>query len=250
MDEHIISINQQKENTVQFQVSIEGTDASDITVRLVMDLNNGTLIMFPCVKINGSEYEARIPVLSHIERTAYPCYIEVLTNGYYFKAMKGVINVMGSATITAQPTAVMPKKSPESTKDKEEKDADQKEEGFDVLKTKPTLPSLGVSGVKELAERAVRDAIASTKSKTVKPVVKEEKSTKEETKAEKTLVGEAVVEVSKMPEIVPIVDVPAGIISPSARDINDSKVKNVLESMGITVKPKRQIPKLKINRKT
>lgn len=168
MDEHIISINQQKENTVQFQVSIEGTDADDAIVRLVVDLNNGTLLMFPCVNIEGNSYEAKMPVLSHIERTAYPCYIEVITNGYYFKAMRGVVNVVGSATITAQPTTTFVKKTTEKEKEgsKEESETEEKtkEESLDVFSTKPTLPSLGVSGIRELADKAVTEAIRASKA--------------------------------------------------------------------------------------
>ncbi len=234
MDEHIISINQQKENTVQFQVSIEGTDADDAIVRLVVDLNNGTLLMFPCVNIEGNSYEAKIPVLSHIERTAYPCYIEVITNGYYFKAMRGVVNVVGSATITAQPTTTFVKKTTEKEKEgsKEESETEEKtkEESLDVFSTKPTLPSLGVSGIRELADKAVTEAIRASKAA--------KKATEK-----KEVVTETVEEPGEVKKIEP------EVVTNTKDGEKDVKVKQVLESMGITVKPKRQMPKLKIKRK-
>jgi hypothetical protein len=232
MDEHIISINQQKEKAIQFQVSIEGTDAEDATVRLVVDLNNGTLLSIVCIKLEGGEYEARIPVLSHIERTAYPCYIEVITNGYYFKAMKGVLNVTGSATITAQPTVTQPKKSEEDKGD-DHKEEKTKEESLSFFKTKPTSPALGVSGVKELAEKAVANE---KKAKKVSEIVKPEPE-KEPVKLEESA-----------PIIPPVVTIDGGVVEHSARDVNDSKVRQVLESLGITTTPKRKPPKLKVKR--
>ncbi len=219
MDEHIVSINQQKENILQFHVSIEGTDADDAIVRLVVDLHNGMMLVFPCVNLSGEEYEARIPALTHIERTAYPCFIEVITNGYYFKAMKGVVNVTSSATITAQPTTTFTKKSTTEDNKTTEDNASEKstEESLSFFTSKPTNPSLGVKGVKDLAENLAADKI--------KPV--------EPTPKKAVIIEETVV--------LPI---------QTETETKDTRVKQVLESMGIVTKPKikRNIPKLKINR--
>lgn len=227
MDDHIVSINQQKENIIQFHVSIEGTDSDDATVRLVVDLHNGMMLTFPCVKLSGEEYEARIPALTHIERTAYPCFIEVITNGYYFKAMKGVMNVTGSATITAQPTTTFNKTSSESKPtDDEHKEPPSAEESLSFFTTKPTNPSLGVSGVKDMAVKAIA----------------------EQARQKKVSVPEMVI-----PAVVEDTETSVNPVQETSQETslneNDDKIKKVLESMGIVSKPKRKIPKLKMARK-
>lgn len=229
MDDHIVSINQQKENTLQFNVTIEGTEASDAIVRLAIDLNDGSLLSFVCIRLEGNNYEARIPVLSHIARTAYPCYIEVITNGYYFKAMKGVVNITGSATITAQPTSTVNTTKSVDEEDKDAENTEDKEAKTESLRnifnTAATQPSLGVRGIKDAAVKAVVEAAKA-----------------------KRVAGKRVVEEAPEPSTVqPVIDEP---IPTTQQDINDERVKQVLESIGITVKPKRTIPKLRVKRST
>jgi uncharacterized protein (UPF0335 family) len=231
MDDHIVSINQQKENTLQFDVTIDGTDASDATVRLTIDLNDGSLLSFVCIRLDGDRYEARIPVLSHIARTAYPCYIEVITNGYYFKAMKGVVNVTGSATITAQPTTIASKINDNNSTnvDDSEEDVDKetKQESLrNVFNTAATQPSLGVRGIKDAADKVISESV-----KTKKP---------EKTTSSKKTPNQPVSNIENLVEETSI----------SQQEINDVRVKQILESVGIHVKTKRNIPKLRIKRST
>jgi hypothetical protein len=228
MDDHIVSINQQKENTLQFDVTIDGTDASDATVRLTIDLNDGSLLSFVCIRLEGDRYEARIPVLSHIARTAYPCYIEVITNGYYFKAMKGVVNVTGSATITAQPTTTVSKTNDTKLTNVDDSDEDvdkeTKQESLrNIFNTAATQPSLGVRGIKDAADKVISESSKAKKSASSK------KSTNDPVSNIENLAEDTYM---------------------SQQDINDARVKQVLESVGIQVKAKRSIPKLRINRST
>lgn len=210
MDEYIVTINQQKENTIRFGVSIEGANYDDASVRLVMEMPNGTSMSFKCVKSNKDEYEVTIPPMLQIERTAYPCSVEIITDGYYFKPLKGVINVVGNATVAVQPIVA-------DMKDEPVKDKKSAKESLEVFNVKPTMPDLGVKGVKDIVEHL---AEAPRQVAEVKPV--ETQINQDESKSVK--------ETSTVSNVV----------------TNEDKVKHVLESLGIKTKPKRKIPALKI----
>jgi hypothetical protein len=142
--------------------------------------------------------------------------------------MKGVVNVTGSATITAQPTTTVSKTNDTKLTNVDDSDEDvdkeTKQESLrNIFNTAATQPSLGVRGIKDAADKVISESSKAKKSASSK------KSTNDPVSNIENLAEDTYM---------------------SQQDINDARVKQVLESVGIQVKAKRSIPKLRINRST
>lgn len=93
--DNVVSINHTKENTIEFDLTIEGLEGDSIDVRFHVEAE-GMMLTFPCTKGSGNTWKVQIPELPMLKRTAYPYTIEVIADGYYFAPLKGSVNVVGS----------------------------------------------------------------------------------------------------------------------------------------------------------
>ena len=95
-----LSITNSRENELQFDVSVEGTDVSEMRVRFVIEAD-GTNYMFPCKQSDTPEkWIVKIPKMSHLEVGTYDFHVEIITNGYYFDPYKGSIDVTPEPTVS------------------------------------------------------------------------------------------------------------------------------------------------------
>lgn len=92
---NVVTITNVKDNTLEFNLSIEGIGAADPTVRFVIKTENVNLT-FIATQIEKTTWGVTIPALSFLKRTAYDYVIEVILDGYYFEALKGTIDVIGT----------------------------------------------------------------------------------------------------------------------------------------------------------
>lgn len=99
-----VNINKNKENTLEFMLTVEGLPSVDgMDVRLCIKTQKYDYV-FKAVKDIQNTFKVQIPPMPEMEKTMFPCVIEVITHdGYYFEAMRGNVNVVTDANITAQP---------------------------------------------------------------------------------------------------------------------------------------------------
>ena len=99
-----IKINHLKQNTIEFELEVEGdkVEGEEYHVRFVVE-THGVDLSFPC-NVNGKKCVANIPVLDFMDKTTFNFRVEVIVDGYFFEASKGVVTVVGSNEIyTTQP---------------------------------------------------------------------------------------------------------------------------------------------------
>lgn len=172
--DNIVTITNAKKNTLQFELSIEGLEAKEVSVRFVVETAKGIELGFMCKNSDGEKWEVNIPKLEMLEKTAYPFHIDVIADGYYFEPMKGTINVVGSQQIYAsepknttlappKPSTPVPAaKKGESTKvgkDIKKKDTSIQKKPSEMkpeeVTKKPTPP--GKSEKKKPAKKSVKE---------------------------------------------------------------------------------------------
>ena len=96
--DNLIKLNQLKDNIIEFDVSVEGTQVDEIEVRLVIETKQYD-ISFSAEKKSGDSWRVVVPAMPMLERTAYGFHVAVIADGYYFKALKGVANITGTADV-------------------------------------------------------------------------------------------------------------------------------------------------------
>jgi len=140
---NVISIVSSKPSHLEFELDINGMSPSKMKVRLCIETKTYSL-SFECKKATKGVWKCDVPALEHLEKGAYPFYVESIADGYYFEIVKGVANVSGSfdvyATAPKKVGAPAAKKT-ETIKDnnkKETKKVDTKE----AASAKPTKPQV------------------------------------------------------------------------------------------------------------
>lgn len=127
---NVVSIVSGKPTSLDFELGIEGINPKDIKVRLCIKTKDYHL-SFKCKKAKGKTWNCNIPALPHLEKSAYPFFMEVIADGYHFNAMEGTANVTGSFDIYA--------KKSEKVKPGSEKKEEKKVENKPVTKKDPKV---------------------------------------------------------------------------------------------------------------
>lgn len=96
--ENIVSINNTKPNTLEFDVTCEGLETKGMKVRFCIKAK-GMDLQFAAKKAKGDSWGVKLPVLPMLDKTAYNFHIEVISDGYYFEVLKGTVNVVGSTDL-------------------------------------------------------------------------------------------------------------------------------------------------------
>lgn len=126
--DNLININNTKKNTLEFEMTIEGANASGVDCNFVITAKSMDLRFKAKIADKKKNlWTVTLPEMPFLERTTYKCYTEVVADGQYFTPMKGSVNVVGSAEIY---TSTPKNKTIESDvkKNKEFKEADKKRE--------------------------------------------------------------------------------------------------------------------------
>jgi hypothetical protein len=122
--DNVVTINNTKTNVLELDVSVQGIDTADIRVWLSV-LAEGIELCFECTREGyGEKWVVTVPPLPFITRTAYPCAVKIVADGYYFEPLNGTMNVTGNAEVystTPQNIELKPADSEEKKEEKEEK---------------------------------------------------------------------------------------------------------------------------------
>jgi len=98
--DNLININNKKDNILEFEMSIDGANTSDVECYFVIVAKDMEFRFKSSVKDKKKNmWNVTIPAMNFLERTTYKCFTEVITDGQYFKPMSGNVNVVGSAEI-------------------------------------------------------------------------------------------------------------------------------------------------------
>jgi hypothetical protein len=129
MADEIVSINNLKENTFKFELSVKGLNEENFDAKFVIHSTDMELA-FPCKKDTDGKWSVTVPPLPMLERTMYPFHLQVVAEGFQFRPLKGSVNIVGSPEVYASgmkntklenPTKVVEtsKTKPQPTKSRE-----------------------------------------------------------------------------------------------------------------------------------
>ena len=171
-----IKIHHLKQNDIEFELEVEGDTVADSPYEVRFVIQTADLMLgFPCM-VMGKKCAVKIPILDFLDKTTFNYHIEVIVDGYFFEASKGVVTIVGSNEIyTTQPKVKLTsgtntqsqdgpggsaRKSQDRMKKKEEASPSQdkakkvKEGGLSVLKD---IAGIGNSDAEKLAESILKD---------------------------------------------------------------------------------------------
>ena len=207
MADELVSINNLKENVLEFELTVEGLSTNEFDTKFVIHSADMELA-FPCHKDETGKWSVKLPPLPMLERTAYPFHLQVVAEGFHFRPLKGSVNVVGSPDVYA--AASKPGKLESPSKPVEA--AKPKTEAV-VHKTQPTKQR------EKPIEQVARELMESKKTEVKKPKVE---ATAVEAKPE-------VVKESLLPKI----DVEKKATPDTSA--KDQAARKVLEELGISV---------------
>lgn len=166
--DNLVTITNTKKNTIQFDLSIEGLEANNVSVRFVVETAKDMELGFLCKQQDGDKWEVDIPEIEILEKTAYPYHIDVIADGYYFEPLKGTMNVVGSQQIYASSpktkTDAPPKKKKATKKTDEKAGRNIDKKDTSIAKKPSELSKKEVSKTLDAAKKAV-DKTAPAKKK-------------------------------------------------------------------------------------
>jgi len=172
--DNIVTINNTKENTFELNVSVQGLSTPDIRVWFTISAN-GMDICFACEREgSGDKWICKVPPLPFIDRTAYPCSLQVVGDGYYFEPFNGTLNVVGNAEIYSTKPENVTVKPANRQADKPKEDEKKDEKKSNVIKLEPPSKNKTKSkekSIEQIAEELTKkkeDAAAKKKPATVK----------------------------------------------------------------------------------
>jgi hypothetical protein len=209
--DNTITINNQKENTIEFDLSIKGLPSKEIEACLVIEAKK-MCISFEAKHDKGDKWIVDIPELPMIERTAYNYYIAVIADGYYFKPISGTVNVVGSHEVYASAPKNTSLKTTNQEAEKKEKEKEEKkkeERAEEKKKIKENITPPPQKGRERSIEDIARDLLSQASPSPTNSIV------------DKT--------VDKLNEW--DVDV---------KTLNDRKIHEILESVGIKVHKRKK----------
>lgn len=118
-----ISFIPAEENTITFNLELEGTKPDNIEVRFCVKLTKYTLI-FNAEKLDD-KWVVKIPATNLLKKNEYPYNIEVIANNYHFIPLKGTLK---SSTVEEPKISVEKKQektkqeTPSKSPDEDKKD--------------------------------------------------------------------------------------------------------------------------------
>ncbi len=98
--DNVVTISNAKDNTLEFDVDIQGIETDDMAVRFVIE--TGIMDLgFDSEKGVKNKWSVKIPALSILDSTMYPFHINIVVDGYNFTPLQGSVNVVGTHEVYA-----------------------------------------------------------------------------------------------------------------------------------------------------
>lgn len=98
--ENIVVISNTKENTLEFDVDVQGIETDEMAVRFVIE--TGTMDLgFDSEKQAKNKWSVKIPALPILDTAMYPFHINIVVDGYNFTPLQGSVNVIGTHEVYA-----------------------------------------------------------------------------------------------------------------------------------------------------
>lgn len=216
MAEEIVSINNLKENYLEFELRVQGLTESNFDTKFVIHSADMELA-FPCKKGEDGKWSVTLPPLPMLERTAYPFHLQVVAEGFQFRPLRGSVNIVGSPEVYAS-VSVTSAKLESPTKPA----AVVKETKAPVV-----IPKTPVTKQREKSVEQVARELMEANKPVAKPIVEAKV-----VEAPKTVVKET---------LLPTIKDEPKKESPTAE--KDKAARKVLEDLGLkskTSKPKRR----------
>lgn len=235
--DNMININNTKANTLEFEMTIEGANASDVDCHFVISAKDQDF-RFKAIKEDDNHWKVTIPAMPYLERTTYNCYTEVVTEGQYFKPMDGNVNVVGSADIYISTPANKTVESDIKKKKvaiKEDKKREEKRKNQSWRQQEKSIEQIA----EELTKNAKKEVLTEKKSvlkpsdtdSKVKRAIKESAVAANEARKEKVKQQQE----KKAEDVKPVVEAKEPEIDPRT-----AKVRAILEESGIKPKKKKE----------
>lgn len=207
MAEEIVSINNLKENLLEFELTVKGLTEENFDTKFVIHSADMEMA-FPCKKGENNKWSVTLPPLPMLERTAYPFHLQVVAEGFQFRPLRGSVNIVGSPEVYAS-ASVTSKKIESPTKP-----------AAPVKEAKVAPTRVDVSRQREKpVEQVARELMEANKPKVKTPIV-----------VEAVIKGEPVKE-----SLLPTIAIEPKKESPTAK--NDQAARKVLEDLGLKSKP-------------
>lgn len=109
MADPTIKLNPAKPSELEFDVSVQGTDdGAPPIVRFVMSLDAAYDCVFPCHKMDGVKWQAKLPALTDTKLSTVPFKIEVIVDGYFFEPAQGTVILVTDPSIKITPAVSKP----------------------------------------------------------------------------------------------------------------------------------------------
>ena len=257
--DNIVTINNTKSQTVEFDITTEGLETKGMKVYLMVKAK-GMELRFTAKKKEGDTFAVKLPVLSNLlDRTAYDCSVEVVADGYHFIPMRGTLNVTGSAKVEAKVATTNKEAKAEEKAKKEETKAKKEKIKEQVVQPGSHSTVQGEKSIKQIADElmaqkeadVVEETVDTAKDDKLKEILKEEAFKPKKSKKplfKKSAIKESTEEKVEKPTfaksdpIIEKVEEAVEEVIEETVDPKSEKVNAILEEAGITPsKPKRKV---------
>lgn len=100
-----IQLNSAKSSSIDFNVTITGTEKATPSVRFVIEnLTDGVNWVVPCKKLDADKWQATFPAFGDAVPNLANFSVEVIVDDYYFKPAQGVIQFTNTPDIAVEST--------------------------------------------------------------------------------------------------------------------------------------------------
>jgi len=96
----VVTISNSKDNTLEFDVDVQGIETDEMAVRFVIETGSMNL-GFDSEKKAKNKWSVKIPALPILDATMYPFHINIVVDGYNFTPLQGSVNVVGTHEVYA-----------------------------------------------------------------------------------------------------------------------------------------------------
>lgn len=110
MDETISIVNT-RDNELEFDIDIHGTNKKIPLVRFVIK-DRSINYSFVCKNSEDNKWTVKIPKMAQLTKNSYSFKLEVIIDGYYFEPFDGTIDVVAEPEIVASSVVVEHPKKP------------------------------------------------------------------------------------------------------------------------------------------
>ena len=125
-----ITINKTGDNEFDFNLDVEGADAANLKVRLVLAIGEGMYLTFKCNKDEDGAWHVKVPPISKFDINPTDYMIEAILDGHYFNILQGRVVCVEESRVKVSSNTNLKNKSseePKAEEKKEEKKSDDKE---------------------------------------------------------------------------------------------------------------------------